>query len=650
MDGKMTTVGDKGTARLSAFVGRSFLETDKDVWHEIRDMLESLTSLGFSFEDAREAQNRPVSEKIKEGINRNDVYIGLLTCRYRINLSRKPKTILGKIKQFFADDASVRWTTSEWVIEEVGYALGRDRRVILMIEDGVNFPDSDLDADTEWIRFRRDNVKDCQTQLTQIISNLIANSLPTQSLSSSTSGPADTAAAAVPEANNEEPKLYEQIEKIVLHVRRGEEEQARKIEEEVINSEKNERTRNLVRCYVARRKAEAGDVGSLEELKNLLASDPTNQTALHQLVGYYYDFGQLSVAAQTIQAHLEAFEPATKQRFRGQATEILIEDKKYADAKQLIRALTEDTANASARVLGYVRLADLAKALNDADLESCALEEAAQLSPSDAALRFRLAYRYSEMNRNQLAAYHYKFLSENDTAALNNLGAAYHALGIKGSEIDCYVKASEENPLAVANLAHAYADRGFFLLAEQYGKQALNSAEDNKTAAARARAALDEVDNQRAKESETINGLSDVTKEERAFRSDYAIAYCETPLEPFQKTYSTRHGELKIVANGTRIDGIAEFHEPLGLIGAFLSGANKSSLQRIRRLQLVGELTGRSARFTLTVGTRFSNEAREQEHKSTAEGLLIVELGATNLRFLEIEDGKSTISNAPAVK
>src|SRR5215471_20864212 len=74
-------MADPEQIRLRAFVGRSFLPADEALWVEVRALLESLKPLGFLFEDAQEAQPRAVSEKVRAGIDRNDVYLGILSQR-----------------------------------------------------------------------------------------------------------------------------------------------------------------------------------------------------------------------------------------------------------------------------------------------------------------------------------------------------------------------------------------------------------------------------------------------------------------------------------------------------------------------------------------------------------------------------------------
>jgi len=84
--------GDQRPVWIKAFVGRSFLTEDEAVWNEIRRVLVSLRSFGLAFEDASEPQPRPISQKIREGIERNDLYLGIFTRRFPIYPDREDQT------------------------------------------------------------------------------------------------------------------------------------------------------------------------------------------------------------------------------------------------------------------------------------------------------------------------------------------------------------------------------------------------------------------------------------------------------------------------------------------------------------------------------------------------------------------------------
>ena len=74
-------IKEKKTTRLSAFVGRSFLPDEKPIWQKLWDILDNHKSLGFEYEDAKEAQLRPISDKVIELIMRHEIYIGVLICK-----------------------------------------------------------------------------------------------------------------------------------------------------------------------------------------------------------------------------------------------------------------------------------------------------------------------------------------------------------------------------------------------------------------------------------------------------------------------------------------------------------------------------------------------------------------------------------------
>ena len=84
-------------------------------------------------------------------------------------------------------------------------------------------------------------------------------------------------------------------------------------------------------------------------------------------------------------------------------------------------------------------------------------EAALALQPDDSALRFELAFKYSELNLFKLSAFHYKILVETSPNEnnWNNLGVAYSNLNINTKSIAAYIKSSDLNgTLAKSNLAN----------------------------------------------------------------------------------------------------------------------------------------------------------------------------------------------------
>jgi hypothetical protein len=119
-------------AILTAFIGRSFEKSDSELWNEVRAILDNLRPLGLKFEDAKEAQARPISAKVQEGIGRNEIYIGILSKRHPIDDSAASGgSWRRRLRAAFASrESPLRWVTSFWVVQESGYALGRGKEVI----------------------------------------------------------------------------------------------------------------------------------------------------------------------------------------------------------------------------------------------------------------------------------------------------------------------------------------------------------------------------------------------------------------------------------------------------------------------------------------------------------------------------------------
>ena len=179
--------------RIRAFVGRSFSEADQTVWYAIREILESLRPIGLAFEDAKEAQPRPISDKVRQGIERNDFYIGILTRRLPIKDEiAEPKLTRRILESFQGSKTPTQWTASNWVVQESGFAIGKEKTVLLLIEQGVDFPTADLDADTEWIPFDRAAIAHCSSRLVSMINNLVSETLPNVPPTAQASPPQET--------------------------------------------------------------------------------------------------------------------------------------------------------------------------------------------------------------------------------------------------------------------------------------------------------------------------------------------------------------------------------------------------------------------------------------------------------------------------
>jgi hypothetical protein len=158
-------------AELRAFVGHSFSEVDANIVRTFLDhfrTLEKNKDIGFTWEHAEEAEARLLSTKVLAKIEGKNVFIGICTRKeYAIDDSRLKriwKNVFGKLANF-------QWKTSDWIIQEIGVAVGRKMSIVLFLEDGVRNPGG-LYGDMEYIRFSRERPKDCFDKFFEMLTAL----------------------------------------------------------------------------------------------------------------------------------------------------------------------------------------------------------------------------------------------------------------------------------------------------------------------------------------------------------------------------------------------------------------------------------------------------------------------------------------------
>ena len=131
---------------MKAFIGRSFKDEDATL---IRQIVEIIESHDIECIDAKPAKSMPVDEKITELIEDCEIFVGIFTRDAPICKEEKKTKWYCKPR-----NENTIYTTSNWVIQESGFALGKDRELILLIENGVcDLPK--LQGNFEYISFDR---------------------------------------------------------------------------------------------------------------------------------------------------------------------------------------------------------------------------------------------------------------------------------------------------------------------------------------------------------------------------------------------------------------------------------------------------------------------------------------------------------------
>jgi hypothetical protein len=127
-----------------AFVGQSFAPKDERVNRTVHRFLEAV---GIEVVTGEPPTAGSVSAKVRGRIESAEVFVGIFTRRDRISGRRE-------------------WSTSAWVVDEKAYALAKDKKLVLIKEQGVQSIGG-LQGDYEYLEFERSELQDLVLSLLQ---------------------------------------------------------------------------------------------------------------------------------------------------------------------------------------------------------------------------------------------------------------------------------------------------------------------------------------------------------------------------------------------------------------------------------------------------------------------------------------------------
>lgn len=143
-------------SQLNAFVGHSFAPEDHEVVEAFLKFLNQVKDMGIGFrwESAEPAEPKELADKVKGIIQDKNLFIGICTRKEAaIEAARLSRSRLNR-KVFKAKEEHVSWKTSDWIIQEIGLAIGRGMDLILLVESGLRQPGG-LQGNLEYIPFER---------------------------------------------------------------------------------------------------------------------------------------------------------------------------------------------------------------------------------------------------------------------------------------------------------------------------------------------------------------------------------------------------------------------------------------------------------------------------------------------------------------
>jgi hypothetical protein len=165
-------------SEIRAFVGHSFTEDDSDAIIKFLKYFDQISKShpNFSWDHAESAEPKLLAEKVLSLINDKNLFIGICTRKeFVINPPDLKHRVLRK-NFATAPTSAFYQKTSDWIIQEIGLAIGKGLDIILLIENGVRKPGG-LQGDVEYIPFDRTSPEKSFGKILEMITALSPKSL-----------------------------------------------------------------------------------------------------------------------------------------------------------------------------------------------------------------------------------------------------------------------------------------------------------------------------------------------------------------------------------------------------------------------------------------------------------------------------------------
>jgi tetratricopeptide (TPR) repeat protein len=541
-----------GRIKVKAFIGHSFDDKDIEIVKKIKEHIESLN---VKCETGVKPQHGFVSEKIKKRIINNDIFVGIFTCDKKILLeNRKPSK-----EDFYA--------TSNWVIQESGFAIAENKKLIFLVEKGIyKFPE--LQGDQEYILFSRDLLGKTFTKINYMVLSMIDET--------SEEIPSETGE----KLENKEKSEFELEKNKVQKVTQGKD---KKKEVEVLIKlfkamEEKKDYREAQKIYeeeykkflqgdeilewwavVLKYSISCGDPDAFKKLKLLSDENKNNFGIVGQLGDAYEQINEYQKAINIFSEARELLDINKKEdikkiiEFYKRESVCLTSDDKYEDAIKLLSNLLYKDSFKEYKAKILAGLANLAKINGDIERFFIYAEGSLDVDPTNTDLRFDLAYRYSKTEDNEISLLHYKKLINvtKSPGGLNNLGVQYNILKLPAKSISSFFKSAEnKETLAMANIAGRYLNEGFIEDAKREIKKAHELYGEGIEAHGNIGIAQNRIEEILEKEGKKEKVILAKAEKERKFRIKYSEAfYCEVEIDKqkIDGTWSTSWGDIKII-------------------------------------------------------------------------------------------------------
>jgi tetratricopeptide (TPR) repeat protein len=618
---------------MKAFIGRSFDEYDNQL---VTKIVEFIESLDINCGDAKSAKSKPVEEKITELIDGCDIFVGIFTCDKPICKEEKETKWHCK-----PGSETTIFTTSNWVIQESGFALGRNKKLILLKENGVcELPK--LQGNLEYIPFDRNHLEESFLKISQMINDIKNKAISgaTEKSSDGLSKPEETK----PEEQKEQPKTEVKDKKAELFRRvyialwsDKDYEKAWKIFNEEAETTLDEDDKSWLHAYILKTSHSLGDENAFEKLKELAQEKKDEPRVIKQLAYRYKEIGEFKKARDEFLLAAEKYDINDTDKKEGlveayiQAAWCLANDGDKDTSIGELKKLLSNPHLQEYRAEIFEAMARISKDKGIFEDFFVYAEASLDNNPVNKQLRFDLAYAYSSNANEKLALLHYKKLTDaiKHSSGLNNMGASYGNLELKGKSVSKYFEAAKENEtISMGNLAHAYIDAGFIVDAQNQIDKANKLSTEGIKVNPRVGDAQHKITTLLEEEKKKEEGILFEARKESQYRVKYSNALCsdvKIKKNQIDGEWQTSRGILKLI-----------FDESLN---AFETNIQ---LEAGKQNHLKGSISGMSGKYLIQSSGASATTLLGGWTPNEATGYMIINDNCDCIEIMEkIKDGKT---------
>jgi len=585
---------------IKAFVGHSFSEADKEVVRLFTDHFDNLTKAhggGFTWDHAEEAEALPLSQKVLAKIQGKNVFVGICTRKERAVEQDKLRR-MWLSQELKASQGDLVWKTSDWIIQEIGLAVGRGMSVIIFLEDGVRAPGG-LYGNTEYISFSRDNP---QRSFDKLLQMLVALSPADVSgvIEEIKAPPSDKPEQKPADEDLKEPDTdwtqSDYDDAIFWAIYRDDDQRFGRIDSYFKSSIHAQGTATIVwNAKIERWRLLLGKKTDFDLLKGLAQKNPQIPEVLSAVAFGYETYDEFAKAAENYEAAARAEEDdASKANLLSSAVSQYSKAgnaTKVAELVAVLKTMAATNADAKLSLLGGLTM--IAEQEKDEAFQIALLEHKVENSPADTDARFSLAYKYSENDNRDMALHHYLKIPipQRHEATWNNLGVSYGEFQLPFKGVRAFRRSADAGgSLAMSNLGNKLLSAGFLEEAKAECDKALAIPNYDKNIPALLNRLREVPDDENKKLEELLQKIK--TKAD-FFMATGALVVSLTPIKIAER-WAAPEGNIEATYVGETLRIFGSYERPLSALAGILSGPLSLTPRATRhKIEFVGRMRGR---------------------------------------------------------